>query len=58
MKNLKVSVTTRQNGYSLAIDKEEFMYYTPAGLVEGIAIRLGMEEHQGDKAPDGCGSRG
>ena len=43
MKNLKVSVTTRQNGYSLAIDKEEFMYYTPAGLVEGIAIRLGME---------------
>ena len=43
MMNLKVSVTTRQNGYSLAIDKEEFMYYTPAGLVEGIAIRLGME---------------
>ena len=26
MMNLKVSVTTRQNGYSLAIDKEEFMY--------------------------------
>lgn len=43
MMNLKVSVTTRQNGYSLAIDKEEFMYYTPTGLVEGIAIRLGME---------------
>jgi hypothetical protein len=43
MMNLKVSVTTRQNGYSLAIDKEEFMYYTPESLLAGFAIRLGLE---------------
>lgn len=43
MMELKIDVTTHTNGYSMAIDKEEFMYYTPIGLLEGIAVRLGME---------------
>lgn len=43
MMEVKIDVTTHTNGYSMAIDKEKFMYYTPIGLLEGIAIRLGME---------------
>ena len=40
---LKIKVATHANGYSLAIDKEEFMYYTPESLLAGFAIRLGLE---------------
>ena len=41
--DLKIKVVTRQNGYSMAIDKEEFMYYTAESLLEGFSIRLGLE---------------
>ena len=40
---LKIKVSTHANGYSLAIDKEEFMYYTAESLIEGFSIRLGLE---------------
>ena len=40
---LKIKVATHANGYSLAIDKEEFMYYTAESLLEGFSIRLGLE---------------
>ena len=43
MMDLKIKVVTRQNGYSLAIDNEEFMYYTAESLIEGFSIRLGLE---------------
>ena len=43
MMDLKIKVVTRQNGYSMAIDKEEFMYYTAESLLEGFSIRLGLE---------------
>ena len=36
MMDLKIKVVTRQNGYSLAIDNEEFMYYTAESLIEGF----------------------
>lgn len=41
--SIKIDITTRQNGYSLEIGTEEFMYYTPQSLLEGFAIRLGLE---------------
>ena len=40
---LKIKVATHANGYSLAIDNEEFMYYTAESLIEGFSIRLGLE---------------
>lgn len=40
---LKIKVATHANGYSLAIDKEEFMYYTAESLIEGFSIRVGLE---------------
>jgi hypothetical protein len=43
MMELKIKVATHANGYSLAIDKEEFMYYTAESLIEGFSIRLGLE---------------
>ena len=43
MMELKIKVSTHANGYSLAIDKEEFMYYTAESLIEGFSIRLGLE---------------
>ena len=43
MMDLKIKVVTRANGYSLAIDNEEFMYYTAESLIEGFSIRLGLE---------------
>ena len=43
MMELKIKVSTHANGYSLAIDKEEFMYYTPESLLAGFVIRLGLE---------------
>ena len=43
MMDLKIKVVTRQNGYLLAIDNEEFMYYTAESLIEGFSIRLGLE---------------
>ena len=43
MMELKIKVSTHANGYSLAIDKEEFMYYTPESLLAGFSIRLGLE---------------
>lgn len=43
MMNIKIDITTHQNGYSMEIGKEEFMYYTPQSLLEGFAIRLGLE---------------
>ena len=42
MMSLKIDITTHPNGYSLGIGKEEFMYYTPQSLLEGFAIRLGL----------------
>ena len=41
--DLKIKVVTRQNGYTMAIDKEEFMYYTAESLLEGFSIRVGLE---------------
>lgn len=43
MMDLKIKVVTHANGYSLAIDNEEFMYYTAESLIEGFSIRLGLE---------------
>ena len=43
MMDLKIKVVTCANGYSLAIDNEEFMYYTAESLIEGFSIRLGLE---------------
>ena len=43
MMNINIDITTHQNGYSMGIGKEEFMYYTPQSLLEGFAIRLGLE---------------
>ena len=43
MMSIKIDITTHQNGYSMEIGTEEFMYYTPQSLLEGFAIRLGLE---------------
>ena len=43
MKSLMIDVTTHTNGYSLAIGKDEFMYYTAEGLLAGFSVRLGLE---------------
>ena len=42
MMSIKINIRTHQNGYSLGIGTEEFMYYTPQSLLEGFAIRLGL----------------
>ena len=38
-----INIVTLPNGYSLQIDNESYMYYSPESLVEGFAIRVGLE---------------
>ena len=41
----RIEVKTLPNGYSLAIEghKQEYMYFNPEGLVEGIMVHIGLK---------------
>jgi hypothetical protein len=39
---IAIQVKTLPNGYSLDLEKENFMYYTPLALVEGMFVHVGM----------------
>ena len=37
-----IRVTTLPNGYSVDLEKESFMYYSPMALLEGLFVHVGM----------------
>ena len=39
---IAIQVKTLPNGYSLDLEKENFMYYSPLALVEGLFVHVGM----------------
>ena len=39
---IAIRVTTLPNGYSVDLEKENFMYYTPMALLEGLFVHVGM----------------
>ena len=41
-KLITIQVKTLPNGYSLDLEKENFMYYSPQALLEGMFVHVGM----------------
>ena len=41
-KLITIQVKTLPNGYSLDLEKENFMYYSPMTLLEGLFVHVGM----------------
>ena len=41
-KLITIQVKTLPNGYSLDLEKENFMYYSPMALLEGMFVHVGM----------------
>ena len=41
-KLITIQVKTLPNGYSLDLEKENFMYYSPMALLEGLFVHVGM----------------
>lgn len=41
-KLITIQVKTLSNGYSLDLEKENFMYYSPMTLLEGLFVHVGM----------------
>ena len=39
---IAIQVKTLPNGYSLDLEKENFMYYSPMALLEGLFVHVGM----------------
>ena len=39
---IAIQVKTLPNGYSLDLEKENFMYYSPMTLLEGLFVHVGM----------------
>ena len=39
---IAIRVTTLPNGYSVDLEKESFMYYSPMALLEGLFVHVGM----------------
>lgn len=39
---ITIRVTTLPNGYSVDLEKESFMYYSPTALLEGLFVHVGM----------------
>ena len=41
-KLITIQVKTLPNGYSVDLEKENFMYYSPMTLLEGLFVHVGM----------------
>jgi len=41
-KLITIQVKTLPNGYSVDLEKENFMYYSPMALLEGMFVHVGM----------------
>jgi hypothetical protein len=41
-KLITIQVKTLSNGYSVDLEKENFMYYSPMALLEGLFVHVGM----------------
>ena len=39
---IAIRVTTLPNGYTVDLEKENFMYYSPMALLEGLFVHVGM----------------
>ena len=39
---IAIRVTTLPNGYTVDLEKESFMYYSPTALLEGLFVHVGM----------------
>ena len=39
---IAIRVTTLRNGYTVDLEKESFMYYSPMALLEGLFVHVGM----------------
>lgn len=39
---IAIRVTTLPNGFSVDLEKESFMYYSPTALLEGLFVHVGM----------------
>ena len=39
---IDIQVKTLPNGYSVDLEKESFMYYSPMALLEGLFVHVGM----------------
>ena len=39
---IAIRVTTLPNGYTVDLEKESFMYYSPMALLEGLFVHVGM----------------
>ena len=39
---IDIQVKTLSNGYSVDLEKENFMYYSPMALLEGLFVHVGM----------------
>ena len=39
---IDIQVKTLPNGYSVDLEKENFMYYSPMALLEGLFVHVGM----------------
>ena len=39
---IAIRVTTLPNGYTVDLEKENFMYYSPIALLEGLFVHVGM----------------
>ena len=40
---IAIQVKTLPNGYGVDLEKENFMYYTPMALLEGLFVHVGMK---------------
>ena len=43
---IAIRVTTLPNGYSVDLEKESFMYYSPMSLLEGLFVHVGMNRER------------
>ena len=43
---IAIRVTTLPNGYSVDLEKENFMYYSPMSLMEGLFVHVGMNRER------------
>lgn len=41
-KLITIQVKTLPNGYTVDLEKENFMYYSPMALLEGLFVHVGM----------------
>lgn len=41
---LNIKIQTLPNGYALDVNKEQYMYHSIEGLIEGFMLHVGLEE--------------